>query len=267
MRMTSHSRSTERSSTGVASRLNLENSAELDRKASNYSTRQIDPSTRPQDRERLNAAKPASFFHQPGLLQEDLSVLLHLFRERLLVHVIHLDYINFIRIRYRRIDSFARNKLADSSHQSQSFVAKEKVDKGFTRIRMWGLGRKRDRLAISHEFAESHVIHRHAFLAVKNDVLYKGDSNRSFSGSDPLSGWSQRGYQQRLCCSQVSDKLFCLFLATHHFVEIGHPLSRRRVLAGIGYHDFTLVLRLCEILQRLRRIGGFDDSGMINNAD
>src|SRR5215468_5886282 len=265
--MTSHSLSTERSSTEAASRLNVENSAELDRKASDYSGRQIDPSPPAQDRKRLNATKPTSPFHQPALLQEDLSVFLHLFRKGFLVHVIHLDYFNFIRIGYRRINSFASNKLADSSHQSQSFFAQEKVDKGFSRIRMWGPGSKRDRLAISHELTESHVIQRHALLAVENDVLYKSDSNRSFSCGDPLAGWSQRGYQQRLGCGQVPDKLVCLFLATHHFMEIGHPLSGRRVLAGIGYYDFTLVLRLCEILQRLRRIGGFDYSGMINNAD
>src|SRR5262245_17713458 len=120
--MTSHSRSTERSSTEVASRLNLDNSAELDRKASDYSSRQIDPSSLAKARKRLNPTKPTSLFRQPALLQEDLSVFLHLFRKGLLVHVIHLDYFNFIRIRYRRINSFAGNKLTDSSHQSQSFL-------------------------------------------------------------------------------------------------------------------------------------------------
>src|SRR5262245_15256435 len=192
--MTSHSRSTERSSTEVASRLNLENSAERDRKASDYSSRQIDPSPLAQDKKRLNATKPTSLFYQPALLQEDLSVLLHLFRKGLLVHVIHLDYFNLICIRYRRINSFAGNKLADSSHQSQSFFAQEKVDKGFSRIRMWRPGSKRDRLAISHELTESHIIQRHALLAVENNILYKSDSNRSFSRGDPLAGWSQGGY-------------------------------------------------------------------------
>src|SRR5262245_47026284 len=132
---------------------------------------------------------------------------------------------------------------------------------------MWGPGSKRDRLAISHELTESHVIHRHALLAVENDVLYKSDFNRSFPRSDPLTCLTQRVYYPMLGCGQVPDKLICLFLATHYLMEIGHPLSRCRVLAGIGYHDFTLVLRLCEILQRLRRICGFDYSGMINNAD
>src|SRR5262245_54155742 len=265
--MTSHSRSTERSSTEVASRLKLENSAELDRKASDYSNRQMHPSPLARDRKRLNATKPTSLFHQPALLQEDLSVFLHLFRKGLLVHVIHLDDFNFIRIRYRRIDSFARNELADSSHQSQSFFAQKKVDKGFSCIWMRRLGSKRDRLAISHELTQSNVIPSNDLVAVENDVIYKGDSNTSFSRSDPLAGWSQRGYQQRLGCGQVPDKLICLFLATHNLIKIGHPLSRGRMLAGIGYHDFSLVLRLCEILHRLRRIGGFDYSGIINNAD
>src|SRR5262249_3875899 len=141
-----------------------------------------------------NGTKSTGLFHQPALLQEDLSVFLHLFRKGFLVHVIHLDYFNFVRIGYRRINSFLGNKIPGSSHQSQSFFYSEKVDKGFSRIRMWGPGSKRDRLAISHELTESHVIHRHALLAVENDVLYKSDSNRSFSRSDPLAGWSQRGY-------------------------------------------------------------------------
>src|SRR4029434_7831845 len=97
MRMTSHSRSTKRSSTRVASRLNLEKLCRARQKGFRYGTRKIDHSTLAQDREQLNAAKPTSFFHRRGLLQEDLSVLLHLFRKGLLVHVIHLDYINFIR--------------------------------------------------------------------------------------------------------------------------------------------------------------------------
>jgi hypothetical protein len=62
-------------------------------------------------------------------------------------------------------------------------------------------------LAIAHKLAQSHVIQRHSFLSVKDDVLDEGDSNGHLTGGNTLSGGGQRGYQQWLGGGQVADKL------------------------------------------------------------
>jgi hypothetical protein len=109
-----------------------------------------------------------SYMH---LLQKDFTIFRHFLGESFLVQLVHLDHFNFIRIRQRRINSFARDKLADPGHQPQSLFAEKKIDKGFTGIGVRGLGTERDRLTISHELAESNVIQRDSLFTVKDHVL------------------------------------------------------------------------------------------------
>jgi len=49
-------------------------------------------------------------------LQKDFSVLRHFLGVRFLVHIDHLDQLDLVGIRQRRVNSFAGDKLADSSH-------------------------------------------------------------------------------------------------------------------------------------------------------
>ncbi len=81
-----------------------------------------------------------SYMH---LLQKDFAVFRHFVRKSFLVHLVHLYHFNFIRIRQRRINSFARDKLADPGHQPQSLFAKKKIDKGLTGIGVRGFGTER----------------------------------------------------------------------------------------------------------------------------
>src|SRR5262245_3069106 len=123
MRMTSHSRSTERSSTGVASRLNLKNSAELDRKASDYSTRQIDPSTFAQDREGFEHNKADQPFPSACLTARRSFDTLASFPQRPFGPCHPSRLFQFYPHPVSADKFLAGNKLADSSHQSQSFFA------------------------------------------------------------------------------------------------------------------------------------------------
>ena len=62
------------------------------------------------------------------------------------------------------------------------------------------------------------------------------------------------------------NKLFSALLA-NNLVQTCEPLRRRGVLAWIGKHDLTLVLRFHQIFERLGRFRRFDDAGVINHAD
>ena len=56
-------------------------------------------------------------------------------------------------------------------------------------------------------------------------------------------------------------------LFSHNFVKAREPLGGRRVLLGIAHNDFTFVLRLDQVFQRLRRLGRLDRLLVINDSD
>ena len=50
------------------------------------------------------------------LLEEDFAVFRHFLRESFLVQLVHLDHFHLVRIRQRRINSFASDEFADPGH-------------------------------------------------------------------------------------------------------------------------------------------------------
>src|ERR1041385_4239090 len=133
-----------------------------------------------------------------SLLQKYFSVLCHLLGESLLVHLDHVDQLNLTRIRERRINAFARNKLADIGHDLKALFTEKKIEECLTRADMGCLGSQADGLPVAHEFAGSHVVQRHAVSAVKDHILEKCHADRSFTSRNAFPCGRQRRNQQRL---------------------------------------------------------------------
>src|ERR1051325_6862336 len=117
------------------------------------------------------------------------------------------------------------------------------------------------------DFSGPAITRRPAFLTENEGVLRVGDGDGRFAGGDALGGRQQRFDQDRLLRREVADIFVGLLLPAEHLVQARDPLSRRRVLRRVGHDDLAAVLRLNQVFERLRRVGRFDRSFIVDDAD